>query len=75
MMQYQLEIKDLQRTLTIVFENKAPYKIVGFTDTFPSAFDKKLRTTKAVLHKQILLDYWSKNSLSDSKLRKELGLD
>lgn len=73
--EYRVEFPELQRTLKVVFENKAPYKIVGWLDSFPSAFDKKRRTTKATLKKQKMLPYWSQNSLKDVKLRKELGID
>ena len=73
--EYRLEYPELKRTLRIVFENKAPYKIVGWLESYPSAFDQKIRTTKVKLKKQKMLPYWSQNSLKDSKLRKELGLD
>ena len=72
--EYRVVFPDLKRKLRIIFENKAPYKIVGWLDSFPSAFDKQIRTTKAILKKQKMLPYWSQNSLNDSKLRKELGL-
>jgi hypothetical protein len=72
--QYRIRMPALKRELRIVFENKAPYKIVGWLDTFPSAFDKKIRTTKAVLTQQKMLTYWGQNSLRDAALRKELGL-
>ena len=72
--EYIIEMPALKRTLRIVFENKAPYKIVGWLDSYPSAFDNKIRTTKISLQKQKMLDYWSKNSLKDIKLRKELGI-
>ncbi|MAD97554.1 MAG: hypothetical protein CMB99_09545 [Flavobacteriaceae bacterium] len=71
---YQVSIPSLKRKLAIVFENKAPFKIVGWLDSFPSAFDKKIRTTKATLKKQIMTAYWGQNGLEDQKLRKELGL-
>jgi len=73
--EYRITIPDLQRELRIVYENQAPYKIVGWLDTFPSAFDKKPRTTKATLTKQKMLPYWGQNSLNDTSLRKELGLN
>jgi hypothetical protein len=72
--EYRVIIPELKRELRIVYENQAPYKIVGWLDTFPSAFDKKLRTTKATLKKQKMLPYWGQNSLQDTSLRKELGL-
>lgn len=74
LMEYTLDYTTLKRRMTIVFENKAPYKIVGWLETFPSAFDKKLRTTRATLKKQKMLPYWGQNSLKDGSLRKELGI-
>ena len=74
-MEYKIEYVQLKRTIRIVFENKATYKIIGWFETFPSAFDGKLRTTRAVLKKQKMLQYWSQNSLKDATLRKELGLN
>lgn len=75
LMEYTIEYAQLKRTMRIVFENKAPYKVVGWFETFPSAFDKKMRTTKVILKKQKMLPYWSQNSLKDAKLREELGLN
>ncbi len=72
--EYIVEMPSLKRTLRIVFENAAPYKIVGWLDSYPSAFDQKIRTTTITLQQQKMLDYWSKNSLKDAKLRKELGI-
>ena len=72
--QYKVEIVDLKRELTIVFENKAPFKIVGWLDLFPSAFDGKTRTTSVKLQSRKMLPYWSMNSLSDANLRTELGI-
>jgi hypothetical protein len=72
--EYKLEYPALKRTVRIVYENKAPYKIVGWLDSFPSSFDQKIRTTKVTLKKQKMLPYWGQNSLNDASLRKELGL-
>ncbi len=73
--QYTVTIPDAQRTLEIVYEASAPFKIVAFYDSYPSAFDNQMRTTSAVLINQSKLPYWSKNSASDEILRKELKLD
>lgn len=73
--EYRLYYPSLKRTVRIIFENKAPYKIVGWIETYPSAFDGKSRSTKATLKKQKMLPYWSQNSLKDVSLRKELGLN
>ena len=74
LMEYKIEYSQLKRSMSIIFENKTPYKIVGWFETFPSAFDGKLRTTSAILKAQKMLTYWSQNSLKDEHLRKELGL-
>lgn len=74
LMEYKIEYSQLKRSMSIIFENKTPYKIVGWFETFPSAFDGKLRTTSAILKSQKMLTYWSQNSLKDEHLRKELGL-
>lgn len=75
LMEYKIEYGQLKRIMSIIFENSTPYKIVGWFETFPSAFDGKLRTTRAVLKTQKMLPYWRQNSLKDQNLRKELGLD
>ena len=66
---------DSKEPYVLFLSTRLPYKIVGWLDTFPSASDGKMRTTKVVLKKQKMLPYWSQNSLADTKLRKELGLD
>jgi len=73
--QYKIEIAELERELIIVFENNSPFKIVGWLDRFPSSFDNKIRTTSVRLQNQKLLPYWNLNSLADTKLRKELGIN
>ncbi len=70
---YRVNMPSIQRELSIVFEANAPHKIIGWTDQYPSAFDKKPRTTKATLVSSELSPYWSKNSLDDLPLRKEIG--
>ncbi len=75
LMEYKIDYPKLKRTMRIIFENKVPYKIVSWFETFPSAFDGKLRTTSAILKIQKMLPYWSQNSLKDQYLRNELGLN
>jgi hypothetical protein len=74
LMEYKIEYAQLKRTMSIIFENKAPYKIMGWFETFPSSFDGKQRTTSVILKKQKMLPYWSQNSLKNEYLREELGL-
>ena len=75
LMEYKMEYAELNRTMRIVFQNKAPYNIIAWYETFPSAFDGKMRTTSAILKTQKMLPYWRQNSLKDLDLRKDLGLD
>ena len=67
---YTLEYHTDDRTLVIVFENRFPYKIVGWRETYKSK--KALLTTRAVLKKTIQTDYWNHNAPTDSTLRAEL---
>jgi hypothetical protein len=64
----------LERTLEIVFEKEAPYLIAGWKDTYPSMFDKQMRSTVARRTNTLLDAYWSHNALSDQPMRKALGL-
>ncbi len=74
LMQYKIVYPELNRSIRIVFENKAPYKIMGWFEKFPSSFDGKSRTTSIILKTQKMLPYWRQNSLKDKYLREELGL-
>ncbi len=74
---YRLKYKNFDRVLSIRFEKEFPHKILGWEETYMSGFgaNAKKMTTKATLNKTLITDYWSKNSNSDSYLRKELGLE
>ena len=72
---YVIQTPSIERTVEIVFENKPPYKIVGWTDTYPSVFDKKPRKTVAKLTHQIKEAYWGLNGKNDTEIRSRLGLE
>lgn len=72
---YTIQYPELDRTLEIVFEKEAPYLIAGWTDTYPSMFDKQPRTTIAKRTHTIMDAYWQHNALADMDKRSELGLD
>jgi len=72
---YTISTAELNRSVVIVYESDAPYNIVGWTDTYPSIFDKKPRVTIAKLTHQIKEAYWSMNGKSSEKERVRLGLD
>lgn len=72
---YVLEYPEFERVLTIVFSSAEPFYIEGWMDSYPSVFDGKVRTTKAIRSNTVLLDYWTKNSNSAAniELRKQLN--
>ncbi|PHN07178.1 hypothetical protein [Flavilitoribacter nigricans] len=72
---YTIRYPELNRTLEIVFEAAAPYRIAGWKDTYPSMFDKQPRSTIAKRTHSVMDAYWSHNSLADMDKRSELGLD
>ncbi|WP_430412761.1 septum formation inhibitor Maf [Kordia sp.] len=73
---YTLNYPKLNRKLEISFNSSFPYDILGWTETSTSGYgtNAKTLTTKATKIKQLKTPYWSKNSVKDSILRKELGL-
>lgn len=72
---FRINYPELKREVSYVFESESPYKIVGWTETYPSAFDKELRTTIAKLTHQQMTPYWQQNALQDTGIRKDLGLE
>ena len=73
---YMLQYKNLERSLTIKFEKNFPYQILAWEESYPGGFgpDTRILTTRAVKTHSIKTDYWTKNKVSDSHLREELGL-
>ncbi|PTX62200.1 hypothetical protein C8N46_103299 [Kordia periserrulae] len=69
---YTISYPDLNRTLEIQFRTNFPHDILGWTETTGNSSGKL--TTKAKRIHQLKTAYWSKNSVKDSILRKELGL-
>lgn len=70
-------LKYPNRELSIRFEDKIPFKILGWTEKYllsEEATSESLITT-ATLKKQIMLDYWNKHNVEDSIYRKQLGLE
>ncbi len=73
--QYRIHYPELNRTLTIVYNFNPPYKIMGWDDAYPSAFDQKVRTTEVTLQKSKFIDYWNKHQSLDAILRDSLGIE
>tara|TARA_R110000764_G_scaffold5442_2_gene21619 strand:+ start:4383 stop:5330 length:948 start_codon:yes stop_codon:yes gene_type:complete len=73
---YEISYPELERTLKINFENKFPYMIENWTDTFHDGFgdNKKVLTSKATRINRITTPYWQKKTNKDLSLRDSLGL-
>ena len=74
---YSINYPELNRKLSITFENSFPYKIVSWEESYPDGFTSKatILTTKGTLLKTIKTDYWNKHSTSNNDLRAKLGLE
>lgn len=73
---YRISIPEFDRTISINFMQEAPHEIIGWEEEYVSGFgsEAKTMTTKAVMKKRIITDYWTKNSIADSTFRKQLDL-
>ena len=72
---YTINIDKLLYTLEIQFNDNIKRDIINIKESYPSAFDNKVRTTEASRKQVQWLDYWNKNSIQDSSLRAELNLN
>lgn len=72
---FRIVYPELQRTLEIVFERQAPYRIAGWKDTYPSLSDKQMRSTVAKRTHDALSSYWKFNGVGDQGLREALGIE
>ncbi len=73
---YSLNYSDHERSITIEFNKKFPYDIIGWEESYKSGFGAgaKTLTTKATKMKSLVTDYWNKHDVSDAKYRDELNL-
>ncbi|MDO6473665.1 septum formation inhibitor Maf [Maribacter sp. 1_MG-2023] len=73
---YEINYPELKRTLKINFENKFPYLIESWADTFHDGFgdNKKVLTSKGTRINRITTPYWQQKSNKDLSLRDSLGL-
>ena len=73
---YTLSYPELNRTLQIHFQGSFPYRIEGWTETYPSGHNpgSPSITSSARRKKTLLTPYWRKNANSDVSLRDTLGL-
>jgi hypothetical protein len=74
---YTISYPELNRILSIIFNNNFPYEVLSWEETFKSGFGSstKVLTTKATKIKTIKSAYWQKNSNKDEILRQTLKLN
>lgn len=74
---YSISYLDLNRTLVIKFNNKFPFDILGWEESYKSGFgpNAKQLTTKATKLETIKSPYWQKNANKDEVLRETLQLN
>lgn len=75
-MDYAVVYKEIDRSISINFDDKFPYKINSWEETAMSGIGENAKkiTTTASIDKSIKSDYWSKNTIADSVFRKQLNL-
>lgn len=75
-MNFTLEYEDVERTLSIIFDEEFPYIIRSWEETTKTGFGDNTQTltTKASLMKQIKSPYWKQNQKNDRSLRAKLNL-
>jgi hypothetical protein len=69
---YVLSIPGQSRTLTIHFEPRFPYKILGWKEQFIER--DVMQENIATLDKTLITDYWTKNKNQFQYLRDSLNL-
>lgn len=77
LMVYTIEYPDIERKLEITYTAAFPHEIESWQESGKSGFGRRAQTltTTAVRKKRMMLDYWTRNSVADVKLRSDLGLD
>lgn len=67
---------ELDRTLTIVCDAAFPWSVWGWTETRPDGFgaERRVLTSRARLLHRERIDYWNRNALADSTVRRRFGL-
>lgn len=71
---YNYEIPELKRSVRLLLDPNNSMKIVKWTETYPTVFDGKLRTSTYTLKSSFLLPYWNLNETKDGHLRDSLGI-
>ena len=71
---YSYEIPELRRSVRLFLDPKEKMKIVKWTETYPTVFDNKMRTSTYTLKSSFSKPYWNLNRLGDTHLRDSLNV-
>jgi hypothetical protein len=74
LMSYTINYEEAGRSLTIIYENEAPYRIAGWIETQQTGDGETIEARSVRTH-SIKEPYWEQNSNEDQDLRKKLGLE
>jgi hypothetical protein len=70
--QYSIDFVEQARKLTITYQRRFPHRILGWEESFVER--GQTLTTKAILDKSMMINYWMKNKNEFQYLRDSLGL-
>jgi hypothetical protein len=73
---YTMSFSELDRSVKIEFKTQFPHQILGWQESYPcvGCEQKEIITSSVSLSETIKVDYWNKNSTSDTTARIQLGL-
>ena len=71
---YNYEIPELRRSVRLFLDPNDQMKIVRWTETYPTVFDGKIRTSIYSLKSSFSKPYWKLNELNDKHLRDSLNV-
>tara|TARA_B100000508_G_scaffold141026_1_gene145230 strand:+ start:4213 stop:5175 length:963 start_codon:yes stop_codon:yes gene_type:complete len=72
---YNYEIPELKRSVRVFMDPQDHNKILKWTETYPTVFDGKLRTSEYNLKESRKIPYWRLNSRSDEIRRENLRIE
>lgn len=74
---YSLLFPGTKREFKVRFEKQFPHRILSWEEKYKSGFGSNAKTlvSGAQKKKTLMIDYWNRNSVEDTGLRKQLGIE
>ncbi len=72
---YNYEIPELKRNVRLKLDPQNNNQILSWTESYPTIFDGKIRTSTYRLQSILKTDYWNFNSPKNVEMRKQLNLN